>query len=105
MNLYFVDEFNNFFNSLNNFEKNLIMWCSISNSECPYEFFKLILDQTEDQNKKAIETNYIGRITNKNLIDFTPNEEQHLKYKMKELDGTLLVDIVWECLKSHKIFK
>ena len=39
------------------------------------------------------------------LKAFDNNEKRYLSEKFKELDGTLLMDIIWRGLKSHKILK
>jgi hypothetical protein len=107
MENYFTKNFKIFYLSLNNYQKQVIIWCSISNHECPEEYYKLVLDFVEIYNKQAVTDNYCGKhylLKKPQLKAFDNNEKQYLSKKFKELDGTLLIDVIWGSLKSHKIF-
>lgn len=107
MEKYFIEEFKTFFETLNDFEKKLILWCSVSNYECPEEYFKLVFDSVELENKSALCDNYCDKfyyLEKKQLKIFDKNEAKYLKKELVELDGTLLCDIVSSSLKTHKIF-
>lgn len=108
MENYFTKEFKKFYLSLNDYQKKVIEWCSISNHECPEEYYKLVWDSVELWNKQAVTNNYCEKhylLRKPELKAFDTNEKKYLSEKFKELDGTLLVDIIWRSLSSHKIFK
>ena len=106
----FIPSFNEFFNSLNSFEKKLILWSCIYNPHCPASFYGLMLQSTEDYNKDALTQNYYGSnalyVPNirYQLKDFQTKDLDLLRLDMKQLDGTLLSDIVGKFCQVHNIF-
>ena len=104
----FTKEFEEFFTSLNDFEESYVLWCLVLNPECPIETFLIILDRINEktfENKVRFTDNYINSLTKDySLKDFTRKEADYLREKLKTLDGTLLMDIISETLRTHKIF-
>jgi hypothetical protein len=108
MENYFTKKFKKYYLSLNNYQKQVIIWCSICNHECPEEYYQLVWDSVELYNKQAVKNNYCEKhylLKKPELKAFDNNEKIYLSDKFKELDGTLLIDVIWISLKSHKIFK
>lgn len=104
MEEFYTDEFKEFFNKLNKYEREVILWCSVNNHFCPEEYFKLVLETIEEQHKQSLTDNYIHRDDEDNLLDFDKEEEKYLRSRLDAVDGTLLMSIVWDSLKKHKIF-
>lgn len=103
---YYTENFRQFFDRLNVFEKNLILWCSIYNQDCPIDFCENLIKNNIDD-KEAIMSNFEGNrcINKKNYNEFTNAEFEDLLIKMKTLDGTLLHDIIARNLRAHNIFE
>lgn len=103
-----------YYNKSNNFKKRLIDWCCIDNIECTKETFNDILNnRILPSDKKAFEKNFFNnscldeeKVKNikESLKPITDEDIINLDTKMNELDGTLLVDVVWEFMRNHKIF-
>lgn len=52
MEKYLTTEFNEFLNTLNNFQRKAVLWCTVYNEECPVEYYKLLYDTIDDFNKE-----------------------------------------------------
>jgi hypothetical protein len=111
---FYTEEFREFYGSLTNFQKKAIEWCSVSNHECPRDFYQLVFDSVESTNthmtkqlKRSITDNYcsiLWILDKPELKTFDEDEKVYLKEKFSQLDGTLLMDVIYCSLKSHKIF-
>lgn len=113
-NNIFNKEFQDYFNKSSNFKKQLIMWSALGNQECPKEYlddFLIILEFSYDPIKETklalgLYENYrptkIERL--KRLKRTTKKSIDKLDNDFEEIDGTLLKDIVYRYMKTHKIF-
>jgi len=105
--IIFVPKLQEYYEDSNEFTKNLIRWCCIQNKRCTYDIFNYLLPFIREYNKDAFRKNYNGELRtldDSGLKEITDEDISYLDTRIKELDGTLLVDIVWRFMKDHKIF-
>lgn len=101
----FVEKLQKMFDDSSPHAQRLINWCCVTNQECSKKTYYIIRKTIEDHNKRGFKQNYYGsRGGNRQLKEITDKDIAYLKSKIKELDGTLLVDITFEFMKTHKIF-
>lgn len=95
-----------YYDNADEFTRRLIDWCCIDNNECPEQYFNWLLEnRIEKHNKQAFIKNYSYGI--KETVELKPITDEAIDYldnSIKELDGTLLVDIVFCFMRTHKIF-
>ena len=105
--LNFTKEFKKFLTSLKEFERNWVLWYVVMNYECSIESFLLLLDTLNNETWKKVSftSNFISSMRKEHYLnEFTETESNYLREKLRELDGTLLCDIISRTLKNHKIF-
>ena len=94
-----------YYDNANELTKRLIDWCCIDNHEITEDYFNWLLkNRIEKYNKSAFKQNYSGEKIKLELKPIEDNDIDYLDKKIKELDGTLLVDIVFKFMRTHKIF-
>ncbi len=101
----FVEKLQNYYDKSSDFKKRIINWCCIDNQECHIETFNILYNTIEDNKKSAFKRNYFGnRGGHKQLKEITDKDIDYLNSQIEELDGTLLVGIVWKFMEEYKIF-
>jgi hypothetical protein len=105
--IIFVPKLEEYYEDSNNFTKNLIRWCCTKNTRCTYDTYNYLLPYIETDNKKGFTKNYNGAthtLNDSELKEITDEDISYLDSIIKKIDGTLLVSIVWEFMKNHKVF-
>jgi hypothetical protein len=68
-------------------------------------YLYLLNNKIKEIDKKAFMYNYDGESVKKSKLKQIKDEDLNLlDKKLKELDGTLLVDVVRQFIRKHKIF-
>ena len=104
----FNKKFQKYFDNASSFKKQLIMWGALTNPECSDQFledFMVSLGDDEYKINIALDTYDGFRIEHK--VKLKPiNKEEIFKLDdyFNRLDGTLLKDLVYDFLETHKIF-
>ena len=111
----FVDKLQKYYNKTCSFQKSLLLFCAVGNKECNPERFIILYDNKfnktnyEKYEQRAMVINFLGnyKIETDDKIELQEITDEDITYidtKMKELDGTLLVDIIVRFMETHKIF-
>ena len=103
----FVEKLQNYYDNSNKHTQRLIEWCCVNNNRCTEKIFQFILNRTIKENRKSLIMNWDGEMIDEEIIlkDITNDDIDYLRTEIRELDGTLLVDIVWKFMQKYKIFK
>lgn len=104
----FNKEFKTYFNKASSFKKQLILWGALTNPECSDQFcedFMVSLGDNYEYILMADDT-YKGFRTNEKtqLKPINKSSINKLDDYFNRLDGTLLTDLVYDFLETHKIF-
>jgi hypothetical protein len=100
-------EFQKYFNNASLFKKQLIMWGALTNPQCTDQFYKDFIDtMNDDYDIYLADDTYKGYKTSENikLQSIDEHSLNKLNDYFKRLDGTLLTDLVYKFLETHKIF-
>lgn len=104
----FNKEFQEYFDNASSFKKQLIMWGALTNPDCSDQFledFMVSLGDDYEEIDMALDTYNGFRIQHKVLLKpINKAEIFKLEDYFNRLDGTLLKDLVYDFLKTHKIF-
>jgi hypothetical protein len=105
--IQFVEIFDKYYKSKNNFQKGLIDFLLTDNPEITDEIYMFLLNnRISELDKTNFQYNYNGEMKVKHkLKTITKKDLNKLDIDFKQLDGTLLCDVVGEFIKTHKIFK
>ena len=96
-----------YYESACEFERELIDWYCIHNKYCPLEYFEYLRDHKIEEDEKAgFESTYFDCRTSEEvyLKEIDDVDIAELDRWMKELDGTLLCDLVSGWMRDHKVF-
>jgi len=99
--------FQAYYDKSSSFEKQLIMWASIINIECSDEFYNNFINSLTNERDKIIARDiYTDGQSYENIKLESLNEKNiaELQRYFDELDGTLLKDLVYQFIQTHKIF-
>ena len=103
----FIKTFEDYYNLKTDFENYLIDLTLIFNPEITEELFQYLLgNKIKEIDKTAFTYNYQGNKSTAlyQLTEVTDNNLTELDRYFKELDGTLLCDLVARYLRNHKVF-
>jgi hypothetical protein len=111
--MLFVDKLEKYYNDASSFQKQIILFCAVNNDDCNPDRFMILYDkQTEitPYLRRAMMKNFLVNYKTQNygktglLPEITDKDIIHIDTKIRELDGTLLCDIIWDFMRRHKIF-
>lgn len=105
--IQFVEIFDKYYKSKNKFQKGVIDFLLTDNPEITDEIYLYLLNnRISEIHKSDFQYNYDGEIKVKYKLKKITNQDlNELDRYFKELDGTLLCDLVRRFIKTHKIFK